>query len=80
MDYKEIKPDMAVNATTKKGNTIHAKIVGMVPNSFTMVNLIEIGESKPKSHRSKNGNSWQAGTFIAGDEYIIHRNQITSRQ
>lgn len=79
MEHNEITAGAMVTAKTKKGNVINATIVGLVDNSFTMVKLIEVGESKPKSFRSENGASWSAGTFLAGDEYIIHRKEITKK-
>jgi len=80
MEHKEIKAGAEVVAKTKKGNTINAVIVGLVEKSKTMVKLIEIGESVPKSFKTKTGSSWSAGTFIAGDEYIIHRENINLKK
>lgn len=72
MKYKEIVIGMKVTAKTKH-DTINAVVLGFKPNSYTKVELKEIGEeSNPK--RTKHG--YQRGTFEAGDLYTIHIDDI----
>jgi hypothetical protein len=67
MKYKEIIPGMKVIAKTKF-DIINAIVIGFKPNSYTKVEVKEIGEDKPR--KLKHG--WQRGTFEAGDLYTIH--------
>lgn len=71
MKYKEVIPGMKVLAKTKH-DTINAVVLGFKPNSYTKVELKEIGEDKPM--RFKHG--WQRGTFEAGDLYTVHIDDI----
>lgn len=71
MKYKEIVSGMKVIAKTKY-DMINAIVLGFKPNSYTKVEVQEIGEDKPK--RFKHG--WMRGTFEAGDLYTIHIDDI----
>ena len=72
MKYNEIIPGMKVIAKTKH-DIINAVVIGFKPNSYTKVELQEIGEDKPKKFK----HGWQRGTFEAGDLYTIHIDDIS---
>ena len=71
MKHSEIITGIKVTAKTKY-DYINAIVLGFKPGSRTKVNLEEIGEDKPKKFK----HGWQRGTFVAGDLYTIHIDDI----